>query len=287
MDGELNRASSHRFLALAAKFHDKQYRDGYVAAHNRRVLADQMRNFRGGQSQAEYAAKIEKQKTVVGRLENPAYGGWSLRTMLEVARRENVAILVRFVDFPTFLSFTDDLSGAALHPKSYETNEIDRFAAYQSDTTSYYANNVPKTVTPQPQTNSFFSPFFTPFVSGYGQVYSGISGENFRGYQGHIVGANTANLLPGITGYPFPASGTETGYMLPLTAPITMPPTPIALRRAHDEIRRLDREVKVLTEKVRNLENEKRLQSVPPVPTPRSMSPRMADVIPIRHSAIA
>ena len=41
-----------------------------------------MRNFRGQLPQADFAAKIGKQKTVVGRLEKPAYGGWSLRTML-------------------------------------------------------------------------------------------------------------------------------------------------------------------------------------------------------------
>lgn len=116
MDIEQNHATSHRLWALAEKFHDKQYRDGYVASHTRRVLAEQMRNFRGDLTQADYAAKIGKQKTVIGRLENPAYSGWSLRTMHEVARKENVAVIARFVDFPTFLSFTDDLSSEALRP---------------------------------------------------------------------------------------------------------------------------------------------------------------------------
>lgn len=105
MNGERDLAASPRRLqSLAEKFHDKQYRDAYVGAHNRGVLAQQMHNFRGALSQADYAAKIGKQKTVIGRLENPAYGGWSLRTMLEIARKENVAVLVRFVDLPTFLN---------------------------------------------------------------------------------------------------------------------------------------------------------------------------------------
>jgi hypothetical protein len=110
MDEEQSPASSRRLASLAKKFQDKQYRDGYVASHTRRVLADQMRNFRGSLPQTEYAAKIDKQKTAVGRLENPAYGGWSLRAMLEVARKENVAVLCRFVDIPTFLKLSDDLS---------------------------------------------------------------------------------------------------------------------------------------------------------------------------------
>src|SRR5271169_4970406 len=120
-------AASHRLHSLTEKFRDKQYREGYVAAHTRGVLARQMRNFRGNLSQAEFAEKLGKQKTVVGRLENPAYGGWSLRTMLEIARKEAVAVLVRFVDFPTFLKYSGDISDRALHPKSYDAIDIDQW----------------------------------------------------------------------------------------------------------------------------------------------------------------
>jgi hypothetical protein len=128
MDGERGLARSHRLQNLAEKFRDKRYRDGYVAAHTRGVLADQMRNFRGNRSQADYAAKIGKQKTVIGRLENPAYSGWSLRTMLEVARKEGVAVFVRFVDFPTFLKYSDDLSDGALQPRPYDGEAIEKLA---------------------------------------------------------------------------------------------------------------------------------------------------------------
>jgi hypothetical protein len=118
MDGERGPADSHRLSSLAEKFHEKHYRDGYVAAHTRGVLARQMRNFRGELTQAEFGAEIDKRQTVVSRLENPAYAGWSLRTMLEVARKRDVAVFVRFVDFPTFLKYSDDLSDAALGPQS-------------------------------------------------------------------------------------------------------------------------------------------------------------------------
>jgi hypothetical protein len=145
MEGERDLVASHRFPTLAEKFHDKQYRHGYVAAHTRGVLARQMRNFRGELSQADFAAKIGKQKTVVGRLENPGYGGWSLRTMLEIAREEDVAVLARFVDFPTFLGFTDDMSDEAFCPRAYHSIETDEFASFavqvnnvQSTSISYY-----------------------------------------------------------------------------------------------------------------------------------------------------
>lgn len=128
MDGGHDPAPSRRLLSLAEKFRDKQYRDGYVASHTRGVLAQQMRNFRGDLPQAEYAEKIGKQKTVIGRLENPGYAGWSLRTMLEVARKEDVAVIIRFVDFPTFLKYSGDLSDEALHPVPYDAEVIDDLA---------------------------------------------------------------------------------------------------------------------------------------------------------------
>jgi hypothetical protein len=127
MDGELDLAGS-RLLTLAEKFRDKQYRDAYVAAHTRGVLARQMRNFRGDLSQADFAEEISKQKTMVARLENSAYGGWSLRTMLEIARNRDVAIFCRFVDFPTFLKLTNDFSDEALYPAPYDQSAIDQLA---------------------------------------------------------------------------------------------------------------------------------------------------------------
>jgi hypothetical protein len=128
MDGELDLSDS-RLLTLVVKFRDKQYRDGYVAAHTRGVLARQMRNFRGNLSQADFAEEIGKQKTMIARLENSAYGGWSLRTMLEIARNRGVAIFCRFVDFPTFLKLTNDFSDEALYPVSYDQSAIDQLAA--------------------------------------------------------------------------------------------------------------------------------------------------------------
>jgi hypothetical protein len=138
MDGERDGAGFHsltapikRLVSLAARFHDKRYRDGYVAAHTRNVLARQMRNFRGDLSQAKFAELIDKRPTQVQRLENPAYSGWSLRTMLEMSRKMNVAVLVRFVDFPTFLKYSGDLSDEALRPVPYDQEAMDILAEEQ------------------------------------------------------------------------------------------------------------------------------------------------------------
>jgi len=101
------------------KMRDKRYRDSYIASHTRQVLAKQMREFRGDMSQAEFAGLIDKRQTMISRLENPAYVGWTLRTMFEIAQKLNVAVFVRFVDLPTFLRLSEDMSESALHPCSF------------------------------------------------------------------------------------------------------------------------------------------------------------------------
>src|ERR1700720_859326 len=125
MDNELNRVDSHRVVRLAEKFHNKEYRDAYVESHTRRFLAHQMRKFRGEKSQVEFGEILNKRQTVVWRLEDPNYSGWSLRTLFQVAQKLNVAAVARFVDFQTFLRFTNDTSKGALNPRSYDEARVD------------------------------------------------------------------------------------------------------------------------------------------------------------------
>lgn len=122
---KLSRVVSRRLKSLAEKMQNKRYRHGYVAAHTRQVLAKQMREFRGDMPQTEFADHIGKRQTVVSRLENPNYVGWTLSTMFEIANKLDVAVLVRFADFPTFLRVTEDMSEQALHPRAYDQVDVD------------------------------------------------------------------------------------------------------------------------------------------------------------------
>jgi hypothetical protein len=128
MDEERAPVGSRRFVRLAEKMRDKRYRDSYVASHTRQMLARQMRKFRGDQSQSEFAGVLDKRQTVVSRLENPSYSGWTLRTLFEVAQKLDVAVFVRFVDFPTFLKYSDDMSDAAMHPKDYDHSSVNNLS---------------------------------------------------------------------------------------------------------------------------------------------------------------
>jgi hypothetical protein len=128
-----NPADFHRLARLAKKMRDKGYRDGYVAAHTRQVLAKQMREFRGAMPQTEFANLIDKRQTMVSRLENPNYSGWTVGTLLEIASKLNVAVFVRFVDFLTFLKYSGDQSESALHPVQYNQQQVDDFARAEAD----------------------------------------------------------------------------------------------------------------------------------------------------------
>jgi hypothetical protein len=132
MNEERHPADSHSLWRLAEKMRDKEYRDAYVDGHTRQVLARQMREFRGDQSQTEFGEILGKKQTVVSRLEDASYSGWSLRTILEVAAKVNVAVFVRFVDFPTFLKYSQDLSDDALHPRPYNDQAIEALLARES-----------------------------------------------------------------------------------------------------------------------------------------------------------
>jgi hypothetical protein len=107
----------------------KSYRDSYVASYTRQFLARQMREFRGDQSQSEFGAKIAKQQTVVSRLEDPNYGKWRLQTLFDVASKLDVAVLVRFVDFSTFLRTTNDRSPSTILPEPYDQQKVDDLAS--------------------------------------------------------------------------------------------------------------------------------------------------------------
>jgi len=127
MDEEHDLVSSRRPRRLAAKLANETYRSRYVEAHNRRTLAQQVRELRGDLSQGAFARKLGTSQQIVSRLENPNYPGWTATTFFAVARKLGIAAIMRFVDFPTFLRDTNDLSEEAMCPKPYDQAAVDAF----------------------------------------------------------------------------------------------------------------------------------------------------------------
>lgn len=98
---------------------DRPFRASYMAHHLRAFLADQIRNLRGARSQKQFGAAIGKPQSVVSRLENEDYGRVTLQSLIDIAEKLDIALLVRYVDFPTFIAATRDFSEAAVAPPRY------------------------------------------------------------------------------------------------------------------------------------------------------------------------
>ncbi len=113
-----------RLRQIAPQLADRKVRDGYVSRQVRTFLATQIRALRGRSSQAEFGKRIGKPQSVVSRLENQGTG-INIQTLLDIARKLDLGLLIRFVDHPTFLKVTDDYSGAALAPGQYQQKAID------------------------------------------------------------------------------------------------------------------------------------------------------------------
>jgi len=92
-------------------------------------LANQLASLQGEMSQQEFGVLLGKPQPIISRLQNPDYGKYSLQTLLEIASKLDVALIARFVDYPTFLKFTNDFSDEALRPAKFDPAQLDLLAA--------------------------------------------------------------------------------------------------------------------------------------------------------------
>jgi transcriptional regulator with XRE-family HTH domain len=128
-DGPENVSSrrARRLRQLARAFSDRNFRHAFIGRQLRLFLAEQIRALRGNRSQKEFGDAISKPQSVVSRLEKQADKNVSIQTLIDIAERLDIAVVIRFVDFPTFLRYTADYSENAVAPPSYDQNAIDKF----------------------------------------------------------------------------------------------------------------------------------------------------------------
>jgi predicted XRE-type DNA-binding protein len=129
MGQEPENATSHRVASLAKKLKSKKYRDSYLSSHTRMFLANQIASLQGEMSQKEFGELLGKPQPIVSRLQNPEYGKYTLQTLLDISSKLDVALIVRFVDYPTFMKFTNDFSDEALRPNKFDPAQLDFLAA--------------------------------------------------------------------------------------------------------------------------------------------------------------
>lgn len=109
--GKLLSSSRERLVNSLKKF---AYRHAWVEAHIKNGIAFQIRAMRKAKEWdqkklAEMALGNSDLQSMVSRYENPDYGKYSLRTLLDLAKAFDVGLIVRFASFSELIKWEDDL----------------------------------------------------------------------------------------------------------------------------------------------------------------------------------
>lgn len=120
------------------RLESKRARDAFVAAELVNGIASQIRILRQqrGWTQKELAEKLGTTQGVVSRLEDPSYGRFSIKTLLELGSIFDVSIFARFLPFSQAIPATWDTSREALEADSFD--EDVRRVCFMSDVESRY-----------------------------------------------------------------------------------------------------------------------------------------------------
>lgn len=91
-----------------------EYRYEYLHSLIQIGLASQFRALRGALGQQEFADQLGVPQSVVsGRWENSNYDGHKVSSLINVANKLKIGLLVRFVSWPEVLQRSEDMSDAA------------------------------------------------------------------------------------------------------------------------------------------------------------------------------
>ena len=93
-------------------FDDKEFRNAFVEEFVRTGIAFQIRALRQREnwSQGDLGKKTGKPQNVISRLEDPDYGSFTVKSLLELAAAFDVALMVRFVSFSDLWKASQRLS---------------------------------------------------------------------------------------------------------------------------------------------------------------------------------
>ena len=107
------------------EFVDKGYREAFVEENIKNGIAFQVSALREkrGWTQTELGARAGKPQNVVSRIENPDYGKFTIRTLLDIAAAFDVALLVKFVSYGDLLAQMRNLTPKALAVPNFEEEQ--------------------------------------------------------------------------------------------------------------------------------------------------------------------
>lgn len=129
---------------LVRRLKDFAYRHAWIESHIKNGIAFQIRAMRkaAGWDQkklAEVALGKSELQSMISRYENPDYGKYSMRTLLDLARAFDVGLVVRFEPFSELIKWEENLIHTDLAVPSFakelETGEVahpKQFGAFRS-----------------------------------------------------------------------------------------------------------------------------------------------------------
>lgn len=123
------------------RLESKRARDAFVAAELVNGIASQIRILRQqrGWSQKDLAEKLGTSQGVVSRLEDPSYGRFSIKTLLDLGSIFDVSIIARFLPFSQAIPATWDTRKEALEAESFE-EDVKRVCFMSDVDTRYIAS---------------------------------------------------------------------------------------------------------------------------------------------------
>ena len=117
-------------------FANKVFRDAFLEENIKNRLAFQVRALREKQSwsQPELGKRAHKTQSGISRIEDPTYGKFTIRTLLDLASVFDVALFIGFVPYTKLISELKDVSPEALAVASYkdEKNAIEESSTASS-----------------------------------------------------------------------------------------------------------------------------------------------------------
>jgi len=113
----------------------KEYRCAFVEETVKAGIAFQVRALRAkeGWSQKGLGERSGKPQNAISRIEDPDYGKFTIRTLLDLADAFDVALSVRFVSFGKLLDQLKDVSPSALAVQNFEREQEYYGAASESN----------------------------------------------------------------------------------------------------------------------------------------------------------
>ena len=114
-------------------FRDRDYRHKFIQSLLAKNISHQVRKLRKDKdwTQVDLAQSSDKPQSVISRIESVGYGKLTLKTIYDISKAFDVAVMIRFVSFSDFIRGNRDLSWEALSTIPFEEDDISSEALYQ------------------------------------------------------------------------------------------------------------------------------------------------------------